>query len=50
MADKGKIMEIDNVIYEIPCSDHNICYVGETKKQLQDGLKQNKAEKLLLGI
>ena len=27
----------------IPFSDCNICYVGETKKQLQDRVKQHKA-------
>ena len=35
-------MENDNVIYEIPCSDCNICYVGATRKQLQDRVKQHK--------
>ena len=39
MKDKRKTMEHDNVIYEIPCSDCNISYVGETKKQLQDKSK-----------
>ena len=43
MKDKRKIIEIDNVIYEIPCSDCNICYECETKKQLQDRVKQHKA-------
>ena len=43
MKDKRKIMENDNVIYEIPCSDCNVSYVGETKKQLQDRVKQHKA-------
>ena len=31
-------------IKNIPCSDCNICYVGETKKQLQDRVKQHKAD------
>ena len=43
MKDEQKIMEKDNVIYDIPCSDCNVWYVGEIKQQLHNRVKQHKA-------
>ena len=32
--DKMKIEERNDVVYKIPCKDWNLCYIGETSKQV----------------
>ena len=32
--DKMKIEERSDVVYKIPCKDCNLCYIGETSKQV----------------
>ena len=41
--DKNKTDENTKVIYKIECNDSIISYIGETKKQLKDRVKQHEA-------
>ena len=40
---KNKTDENTEVVYKIECNDCNISYIGETKKQLKDLVKQHEA-------
>ena len=43
VKDKNKPDENTEVVYKIECNDCDISYIGETKKQLKDRVKQHEA-------
>ena len=40
--DKMKIEERNDVVYKIPCKDCNLCYIGETSKQVIYRVEEHK--------
>ena len=40
--DKMKIEERNDVVYKIPCKDCNLCYIGETSRQVISRVEEHK--------
>ena len=40
--DKMEIEERSDVVYKIPCKDCNLCYIGETSKQVISRVEEHK--------